>query len=215
MRLVSYDAGDGARSGVLEDERVIDACALLGEPHRAGLLELVAAGRVDDLRERLGDAGAPSHPRSAVSILPPIPDPDKIVVGLNYGRHAAEGGYGVPASPRSSAITATRWPPGRDGAAAASSGKVDYEAEVAFVVGRRAKAVAEADALEYVAATRCSTISPPATCSSRPPVDPARSSDGSAPCGQRGHPRRGRPHRRDRDPAHLNGEQMQRASTRT
>src|ERR1700710_2859890 len=59
----------------------------------AGRGGLLAAERVDALRVRLGDTGAPSHPRSAVSLLPPIPDPDKIVcIGLNYREHAAEGG---------------------------------------------------------------------------------------------------------------------------
>ena len=100
MRLVTYDAGDGARAGVIEDDRVADAWALLGEPHRGGLRELLAAGRVDDLRARLGDAGAPSHPLAAVRLLPPIPDPDKIVcIGLNYREHAAEVGMEPPEHP--------------------------------------------------------------------------------------------------------------------
>ena len=100
MRLVSYDAGDGGRAGVLEDDRVVDAWAALGEPHRGSLRELLADGRVEDLRATFGNTGTPAHPHSAVSILAPIPDPDKIVcIGLNYGKHAAEGGMEVPGSP--------------------------------------------------------------------------------------------------------------------
>ena len=34
MRLVTYDAGDGGRAGMLVDGRVVDAWAALGEPHR-------------------------------------------------------------------------------------------------------------------------------------------------------------------------------------
>ena len=45
MRLVSYDAGDGARAGVLEGDLVIDAWAALGEPGRGSLRELVAEAR--------------------------------------------------------------------------------------------------------------------------------------------------------------------------
>ena len=37
MRLVTFDAGDGGRAGVLEGDKVVDAWALLGEPHRGGL----------------------------------------------------------------------------------------------------------------------------------------------------------------------------------
>jgi 2-keto-4-pentenoate hydratase/2-oxohepta-3-ene-1,7-dioic acid hydratase in catechol pathway len=153
MRLVTYDAGDGGRAGMVVDGRVVDAWAALGEPHRGSLREMIAHGRVDDLRGRLGDTGAPSHPLSAVRLLPPIPDPDKIVcIGLNYAKHAAEGRQEVPESPTifgkyRNALTA-------DGATVRlpeASRKVDYEAEVAFVVGRQAAQVAEADALDFIA----------------------------------------------------------------
>lgn len=153
MKLLTYDAGDGARAGVLEADRVVDAWALLGEPHRAGLRELLEHDRVGDLRERLGDTGAPSHPLSAVKLLPPIPDPEKIVcIGLNYAKHAAEGRQEPPESPTifgkyANALAA----PGETVTLPAASRKVDYEAEVAFVVGRAAKEVAEADALDHIA----------------------------------------------------------------
>jgi acylpyruvate hydrolase len=153
MRLLSYDAGDGPRAGVLEDGRVVDAWALLGEPHRAGLRELLEHDRVDNLRARLGDTGAPSHPLSAVQVLPPIPDPEKIVcIGLNYAAHAAEGRDEVPAQPTlfgkfRNALSA----PGATVTLPAASAKVDYEAEVAFVIGRPAREVPEEKALEHVA----------------------------------------------------------------
>src|SRR3954452_20691243 len=54
VRLLTFDAGDGARAGVLEEERVVDAWALLGEPHRGSLRELIAAGRIEALRGRSG-----------------------------------------------------------------------------------------------------------------------------------------------------------------
>jgi 2-keto-4-pentenoate hydratase/2-oxohepta-3-ene-1,7-dioic acid hydratase in catechol pathway len=153
MRLLSYDAGDGARAGLLEEGRVVDAWALLGEPHRAGLRELLEHDRLDDLRARLGDTGAPSHPLPAVTLLPPIPDPEKIVcIGLNYAAHAAEGREQVPESPTMfgkfrNALT----PPGGTVTLPAASAKVDYEAEIAFVIGRPAKEVSEEDALDHLA----------------------------------------------------------------
>jgi len=153
MRLVTYDAGDGPRAGVLEDGRVVDAWALLGEPHRAGLRELLEHDRVDNLRPRLGDTGAPSHPLSAVRLLPPIPDPEKIVcIGLNYAAHAAEGREEVPKSPTifgkfRNALAA----PGATVTLPAASAKVDYEGEIAFVIGRTAREVDEAQALDHLA----------------------------------------------------------------
>lgn len=186
MRLLSYDAGDGARAGVLEDGRAVDAWALLGEPHRGGLRELIVAGRIEGLRGRLGDTGAPSHPLSAVTLLPPIPDPEKIVcIGLNYRRHAAEVGMDLPESPTifakyRNALVA-------DGATVrlpANSGKVDYEAEVAFVVGRRASRVAEADALEHIAGyTLLNDLSARDLQGATPQWMPGKVFDGAAPCG--------------------------------
>lgn len=217
MRLVSYDAGDGARAGVFEDDRVVDAWALLGEPHRGGLRELIAAERVDDLRGRLGDTGAPSHPRSAVSLLPPIPDPDKIVcIGLNYGTHAAEAGIEAPESPTffgkyRNALAA----PGATVKLPAGSRKVDYEAEVAFVVGRRACAVAEHEALDYVAGyTLLNDLSARDLQFATPQWMPGKVFDGSAPCG----PALITPDEAGPDDGieirlTLNGEQMQAAST--
>jgi 2-keto-4-pentenoate hydratase/2-oxohepta-3-ene-1,7-dioic acid hydratase in catechol pathway len=153
VKLVSYDAGDGARAGVLVDGRVVDAWAELGEPHRGSVREVLAGGRLDELRGRLGDTGAPSHPLSAVKLLAPIGDPDKIIcIGLNYAKHAAEGGQDLPSAPTifgkyRNALVGT----GETVTLPSTSQKVDYEAEVAFVVGKTAKDVAEADALDFIA----------------------------------------------------------------
>ncbi len=217
MRLVSFDAGDGVRAGVLEGERVVDAWALLGEPRRGGLRELIAEGRVDDLPGRVGDTEAPSHPRSAVSILPPITDPEKIVcIGLNYGKHAAEGGMEVPESPTifgkyRNALAA----PGATVQLPANSSKVDYEAEVAFVVGRRAKDVGEAEALDYVAGyTLLNDLSARDLQFSTPQWMPGKVFDGSAPCGPAlVTPDEAGPHDAIKIRLTLNGEQMQGAST--
>ena len=187
MRLASFDAGDGARAGVLEDDRVVDAWALLGEPHRGSLRELLADGRVDDLRSRLGDTGAPSHPLSAVQLLPPIPDPDKIVcIGLNYRKHAAEVGVDVEALPDVPTIFA-KYPNAlvADGATVqVPTAKTDYEAEVAFVVGRRAKDVDEAEALDHVAGyTLLNDLSARDLQGATPQWMAGKVFDGSAPCG--------------------------------
>jgi 2-keto-4-pentenoate hydratase/2-oxohepta-3-ene-1,7-dioic acid hydratase in catechol pathway len=157
MRLVSYDAGDGARAGVLEDDRVVDAWALLGEPHRGGLRELLAAGRLDDLRGRLGDSGAPSHPLAAVALLAPIPDPDKIVcIGLNYRAHVSEGG-GKTAEFPSLFTRFTDTLVGHGGAIIRPlvSSELDYECELALVIGKPGRHIRRADAMSHVAGYSC------------------------------------------------------------
>lgn len=185
MRLLTFDAGDGPRAGVLEDGKAVDAWALLGEPHRGSLRELIAHGKVDELRGRLGDSGAPSHPLSAVQLLPPIPDPDKIVcIGLNYRKHAAE--IGIEELPGMPTIFAKyRNALVADGATVkVPTAKTDYEAEVAFVVGKRAKDVAEDEALDYVAGyTLLNDLSARDLQGATPQWMPGKVFDGSAPCG--------------------------------
>jgi 2-keto-4-pentenoate hydratase/2-oxohepta-3-ene-1,7-dioic acid hydratase in catechol pathway len=185
VKLVTFDAGDGARAGVLDEERVVDAWALLGEPHRGSLRELIAGGRVEELRGRLGDTGAPSHPLSSVQLLPPIPDPQKIVcIGLNYRKHAAEVGVAeLPEMPTIFAKYPNALAP--DGATVrAPTGKTDYEAEVAFVVGKRAKDVEEDEALDHIAGyTLLNDLSARDLQGATPQWMPGKVFDGAAPCG--------------------------------
>lgn len=87
-----------------------------------------------------------------VEIGPPVPRPGKIVcIGLNYRDHAAESNMPVPSSP----ITFSKYPtavigPGRAIQLPAVSTQVDYEAELAVVIGRRAKHVPVERAYEVV-----------------------------------------------------------------
>jgi 2-keto-4-pentenoate hydratase/2-oxohepta-3-ene-1,7-dioic acid hydratase in catechol pathway len=218
MKLLTFDAGDGPRAGLLEDGRAVDAWALLGEPHRGSLRELIADGRVDDLRGRIGDTGAPSHPLSAVQLLPPIPDPEKIVcIGLNYRKHAAEVGVDVEALPDVPTIFAkyaNALVP--DGATVkVPTGKTDFEAEVAFVVSKRAKDVNEAEALDYVAGyTLLNDLSARDLQGATPQWMPGKVFDGSAPCGP--HlvtPDEAGPPDRIAIALTLNGEEMQNGAT--
>ena len=186
MRLVTFDAGDGERAGMLVDGRVVDAWAALGEPHRGSLRELIAHGRIGDLRARIGDTGAPSHPQSAVRLLAPITDPEKIIcIGLNYKEHAVEVGAEPPAQPvvfgkfRNALVG-----PDATVTLPANSTKVDFEAEVAFVIGRQAKDVAAADALDFIAGyTLFNDLSARDLQGRGPQWMPGKIFDGAAPCG--------------------------------
>jgi 2-keto-4-pentenoate hydratase/2-oxohepta-3-ene-1,7-dioic acid hydratase in catechol pathway len=91
--------------------------------------------------------------RSSVKLAAPIPRPGKIIcIGLNYRDHAAESNAELPAFPTvfakySSCIIG----PGASIVIPRVTSQVDYEGELAVVIGRRARDVAEADALDYVA----------------------------------------------------------------
>ena len=97
----------------------------------------------------------------------------------------------------------------------ANSRKVDYEAEVAFVVGRRAKDVGEAEALDHVAGyTLLNDLSARDLQFSTPQWMSGKVFDGSAPCGPAlVTPDEAGPHDAIEIRLTLNGEQMQGAST--
>jgi acylpyruvate hydrolase len=154
MRLVTYDSGAGAQAGVLVEQHVVPVSAL-DAPARSvrGLLErLDAAGLVE-----LGERAAASEQRSAlasVRLLAPVPDPEKIIcLGLNYRDHAAETGQEPPAAPLWFAKFANSLiGSGEDIVLpAAHPDYVDYEAELAVVIGRPTHRVQADQALSHLA----------------------------------------------------------------
>jgi 2-keto-4-pentenoate hydratase/2-oxohepta-3-ene-1,7-dioic acid hydratase in catechol pathway len=98
------------------------------------------------------------RPLEEMDLLAPVPRPGKIVaIGRNYREHAAEEGAEQPTAPLifakfpSSVVgpgADVRWDP-------ALTGQVDYEAELAVIVGRRTRGVTAERALEYVFGYTC------------------------------------------------------------
>jgi 2,4-didehydro-3-deoxy-L-rhamnonate hydrolase len=163
MRLVSYTGNDGAtRLGALAENGVIDlqeAARNSGIPTEpfVDMASFLAAGE-SALREtrRLlrGTWQSTVVPQANVRMRPPIPRPGKIVaVGLNYRDHSMESGAKEP----------PKWPilfakfttsiagPDEPIVMPVGDSQVDYEAELAVVIGRKAKAILAENALEYVA----------------------------------------------------------------
>jgi 2-keto-4-pentenoate hydratase/2-oxohepta-3-ene-1,7-dioic acid hydratase in catechol pathway len=154
VRLVTYDEGRGAEAGVLVGKRVVPATALDAPSRTArGLLETLDAQALADLGKR-ADAVDTQLSLERVRLLAPVPDPEKIIcLGLNYRDHAAETGQEPPAAPLWFAKFANSLI--GDGEhimlPAAHPEYVDYEAELAVVIGRSAHRVAADDALAHVA----------------------------------------------------------------
>ncbi len=90
--------------------------------------------------------------RRNVRLLAPVPRPGKLIcIGLNYRDHAAESNMPIPESPVVfSKFTTAVTGPNEPVMLPAASAKVDYEAELAFVIGRRAKNVTRERAMDYV-----------------------------------------------------------------
>lgn len=148
MRLMSFEADGKASWGVVEGDSVVD-CGARAPTLRAALTDLKAA--TADL------AGLPRHALSAVTYLPPIPDPEKIIcVGLNYLTHILEGGREPPKQP----TIFTRWANSQVGHGEPIirpkvSETLDFEGELAVVVSQTARHVAEADYEGVIAGYSC------------------------------------------------------------
>ena len=213
MRLVSYRGEDGARAGVLTSEGILDAAEILGSDPLS-LRELIATERVDELAERAGGGGSPV---AGAELLPPIPDPDKIVcIGLNYRSHAAEAGIDPPSEPTFFAkFRNALAPAGATVRLPAASEKVDYEAEIAFVVGRRCTEVGPSEAQDAIAGYMLlNDLSARDLQFATPQWMPGKVFDGSAPCGPAlVTPDEAGPPDRISFSLDLNGERMQDAST--
>ena len=181
MRIVTYQSERGPRAGILRDGTVVDAWDALGGDG-ASVRELLASGRLAELAA----ADGPGTPLAAAELLAPVPDPQKLIgIGLNYADHAKEGRMEPPASPTFFAKFANALRP--DGATVelpAASEKVDYEAEVAFVVGRRAKDVPAEQAIDHLAGyTMLNDLSARDLQFATPQWMPGKVFDGAAPCG--------------------------------
>ena len=214
MRLITYRDRDEFRAGVLVDDGVVDAAAALGESRPIGMRQLLLPGRLDELA---GAIARGDQEPLVVQLEVPVPDPEKIIcVGLNYRSHAEEAGLDPPASPTifgkyrnalAAPVAAVSLPDASD--------KVDYEAEVAVVVGRRCSSVSEDEALDAVAGyTLFNDLSARDLQFATPQWMAGKVFDGSAPCGPAlVTPEEAGPHDSISFALDLNGERMQEAST--
>jgi 2-keto-4-pentenoate hydratase/2-oxohepta-3-ene-1,7-dioic acid hydratase in catechol pathway len=215
MRLVSYETEHGVCAGVQGVEGILDAGELLGE-RPTGARRLIEEGRLDELAE-LVQVESDVEPADVMRVVPPVPDPDKVIcIGLNYRSHAEEQGVEPPEQPTFFAkFRNALAPAGATVTLPASSEKVDYEAEVAFVIGRRCKDTERSEALDAVAGYMLfNDLSARDLQFATPQWMPGKVFDGSAPCGPAlVTPDEAGPPDEISFTLELNGERMQEAST--
>jgi 2-keto-4-pentenoate hydratase/2-oxohepta-3-ene-1,7-dioic acid hydratase in catechol pathway len=216
MRLVSFDTPTGPLAALLRDGRVYDIWgdAFSGVPHEERtILALLQGGLLSEVKP-VEDDGVPVE---GVDLLPPIGRPGKIIcIGLNYRAHAQEGGLDAPETPTFFAKwTNALAPPGGTVKLPEWSSKVDYEAEVAFVIGDRAKDVPEESAIDHLAGyTLLNDLSARDYQFKTPQWMPGKVFDGAAPCGPAlVTPDEAGPHNAIEIELTLNGERMQKSST--
>jgi len=156
MKLVSFGSPGREKPGVLTGESIVDLCSVDSSlpPTIRGILEYDCLPAVAEIAAgEVAGAGDSILPADSVRLGPPVTDPSKIIcLGLNYRDHAEEQDRKVPESPLLF---------GKGPNVLAGDGdpmpyprlveQLDYEIELAFVIGRRARHVTIEDAMSYVA----------------------------------------------------------------
>jgi 2,4-diketo-3-deoxy-L-fuconate hydrolase len=138
-----------------EPGKIIDLCA-----HFPDIPDIGEAFFTDGWLERVSGIKAP-HPdpnqdpgqQMTVRLGPPVPRPSKIIcLGKNYMEHAREGGFDVPSAP----LLFAKAPSSLTGPfdpilLPETSGQVDWEVELAVVIGKAGKRISRQEALHYIA----------------------------------------------------------------
>jgi 2-keto-4-pentenoate hydratase/2-oxohepta-3-ene-1,7-dioic acid hydratase in catechol pathway len=154
MKLATFRAAGSTSWGVIEDDVAIDTGAVL----RARFADLRAVIAADALAAVAGaKATAPRHALADIDWLPVIPEPGKIFcVGLNYEMHRKETGRGEVEYP----TIFTRFANSQTGhlrpiLRPRVSSDLDYEGELAVIIGKPGRYIALADAMAHVAGFAC------------------------------------------------------------
>ena len=155
MKLISFLNQGVPSYGVVNGDDVLDLTPILGAP-APDLKTLIAKNLFSAAAE-----AAKTHKATLkfndLTLLPVIPNPGQIFcIGLNYGEHVQETGNKVTEKP----VIFTRFPDSQvahnqDILRPAESERLDYEAEIAIVIGKGGRRIKEEDAWDHIAGYSC------------------------------------------------------------
>ena len=155
MRFASFTIAGRRSYGAVQGDRIIDLGRSL-EGRCPTLRTAIAALGARGLGEAAASASG-SLALADVTLLPPIPDPDKIIcIGLNYRDHAKEANMKIPENMSLfSRLTNTLVAHGAPILRPKVSGDLDYEGELGVIIGKPGRHIAERDALDHVFGYTC------------------------------------------------------------
>ncbi|WP_049730920.1 fumarylacetoacetate hydrolase family protein [Rhizobium ecuadorense] len=163
MKLVSFESAGSWNAGLLIDTSIFDISALLhgsGSKPVLSVRQLLAdyGDKLPELAAQLAAAvksnpGARAGSLDELRLGPPITDPQKVLcIGLNYNDHVAETGRALPTHPDIFAKFASSLiGPFDEIACSKITDNLDFEGELAIVIGKECRSVTAEQALEYVA----------------------------------------------------------------
>jgi 2-keto-4-pentenoate hydratase/2-oxohepta-3-ene-1,7-dioic acid hydratase in catechol pathway len=155
VKLISFLNGNTASYGAVTGDQVLDLLPLLGA-QAPDLKALIANHLLGAAAEAIA-SHKPDLPLASLHLLPVIPNPGKIVcVGLNYGEHVRETGREITESPALFVrMPASQVGHGQDIVRPPESFRLDYEGEIAIVIGEGGRRISESDAWRHIAGYSC------------------------------------------------------------
>ncbi|KAM3830620.1 oxaloacetate tautomerase FAHD2A, mitochondrial-like isoform 1-T1 [Vipera latastei] len=157
MRLVQFQAKGSTEPRIGLEEReggdVVDLNTFDPTLPRTMRAFLEAGEEALAAARRAQQSGCPPLPRSEVALLAPITGPDKVIcVGMNYVDHCLEQNVKIPKEPIIfSKFSSSIVGPYNAIVHPAETNEVDWEVELAFVIGKKGKDIQESDAIAHVA----------------------------------------------------------------
>ena len=156
MKLISFEHnGQASYGAVVEGDRIVDLKPLLGDK-ASDLKSLIAANLQAEAAAAAAQATA-FLAMSDVDLLPVIPNPGQIFcIGLNYGEHVRETGKQITESPVIfMRVNDSQVAHGKDIVRPPESHRLDYEGEIAIIIGKGGRRISEADSWEHIAGYAC------------------------------------------------------------
>ena len=154
MKLATFKTAQGASYGAVVGKGIVDLRRFLGNQY-PDLKALIAANAIDQAKKHLSEA--PDYQASDITWLPVIPNPDKIIcVGLNYQDHVVETKRDNTEQP----AIFLRLPESQVGhrqpiVRPRESTDLDYEAEIAVIIGKPGRRISQKDAWSHIAGYSC------------------------------------------------------------
>jgi 2-keto-4-pentenoate hydratase/2-oxohepta-3-ene-1,7-dioic acid hydratase in catechol pathway len=150
MKLIRWGKPGQEKTGVIINDVKLDTSAF-GEDYNEAFFENDGLNRLDAFLK--SNQGKLNKIGDSERLGSPVARPSKILcIGLNYVKHAEESGMAIPAEPiLFMKSTTSLVGPFDDITIPKNSVKSDWEVELAFVIGKKASYVSEAEAMDYVA----------------------------------------------------------------
>lgn len=154
MKLTSFETAQGASYGIVTAKGIVDLKRYIGNQY-PDLKALIAGNGFADAAKHLSET--PDYKESDITFLPVIPNPDRILcVGLNYQDHVVETGRDNTEQP----AIFLRLPESQVGhkqpiVRPRESKNLDYEAEIAVIIGRPGRRISQKEAWGHIAGYSC------------------------------------------------------------